>query len=421
MPFQSEKQRRYMHANLPDIAKRWERDYSNGGITNLGGRMGYNKGSPLIIWGKPVGEQWDTLNEDQKKYIRENFPDQVPKEAAQGGLIPAHEAGIYGLAEGGQLVKSGPGRPGYNGEYDPGGWSAPSSTGGNGGGYDYEGEAYGTPDTIADLTEDYDEPDRAHEIQTQRDIKKGIKELKSRDQYDTRLTGEQKKQVNAELAAYYGDKPGTKYDLADWGADKAWGQKKSGIWGMLGKGILTFATAGAGAGLFGKDIAKAASLYNKYKQGKRIKTAWDEGKFKIAKKEFDISNLKNKLKSADQKLIAALPKGHPERIQKEGLKKETPDDVHERENGQIQETKPTITMDVEAVNDANAEKTRLLRKYQEMEWAAYRAQLEQQEMEAKKQAWLRQLRQTYMSAQGGRVPQGYNTGGLSNLFKLKNV
>ena len=67
MPFQSEKQRRYMHANLPDIAKRWERDYSNGGITNLGGRMGYNKGSPLIIWGKPVGEQWDTLNEDQKK------------------------------------------------------------------------------------------------------------------------------------------------------------------------------------------------------------------------------------------------------------------------------------------------------------------------------------------------------------------
>mgnify|MGYP007051344747 len=23
MPFQSEKQRRYMHANLPEIAKRW--------------------------------------------------------------------------------------------------------------------------------------------------------------------------------------------------------------------------------------------------------------------------------------------------------------------------------------------------------------------------------------------------------------
>jgi len=35
MPFQSEKQRRYMHANLPRIAKRWERDYANGGITRI--------------------------------------------------------------------------------------------------------------------------------------------------------------------------------------------------------------------------------------------------------------------------------------------------------------------------------------------------------------------------------------------------
>ena len=32
MPFQSEKQRRYLHANHPEIAKRWERDYANGGI-----------------------------------------------------------------------------------------------------------------------------------------------------------------------------------------------------------------------------------------------------------------------------------------------------------------------------------------------------------------------------------------------------
>ena len=35
MPFQSEKQRRYMHANLPEIAKRWERDYANGGILDI--------------------------------------------------------------------------------------------------------------------------------------------------------------------------------------------------------------------------------------------------------------------------------------------------------------------------------------------------------------------------------------------------
>ena len=132
MPFQSEKQRRYMHANLPDIANRWEAKYGLGGIAELnqelnslpayylpknqGGRIGYEGG--LKVWGKPVKEQWDNLNEDQKKYIRENFPDQVPEEAAQGGLIPAHEAGIYGLAEGGQLVKPGPGRPGYGGPHE---------------------------------------------------------------------------------------------------------------------------------------------------------------------------------------------------------------------------------------------------------------------------------------------------------------
>ena len=88
MPFQSEKQRRYMHANLPDIAKRWERDYSNGGIAELN----------------------QELNSLPEYYM--------PFPAAQGGLIPAHEAGIYGLEDGGQLVKPGPGRPGYNGQGD---------------------------------------------------------------------------------------------------------------------------------------------------------------------------------------------------------------------------------------------------------------------------------------------------------------
>ena len=42
MPFQSEKQRRYLHANHPEIAKRWERDYAGGGITRLGYRFGGN-------------------------------------------------------------------------------------------------------------------------------------------------------------------------------------------------------------------------------------------------------------------------------------------------------------------------------------------------------------------------------------------
>jgi len=36
MPFQSEKQRRYMHANHPTIAKRWEIKYNEGGSVYIG-------------------------------------------------------------------------------------------------------------------------------------------------------------------------------------------------------------------------------------------------------------------------------------------------------------------------------------------------------------------------------------------------
>ena len=39
---------------------------------------------------------------------------------------------------------------------------------------------------------------------------------------------------------------------------------------------------------------------------------------------------------------------------------------------------------------------------------------------SKQMAYWRMMMQPYMSAQGGRVPAGYNTGGLSNLFRLKN-
>ena len=46
MPFQSEKQRRFLHANHPEIAKRWEKEYANGGISNhFRRRVGLKKGS----------------------------------------------------------------------------------------------------------------------------------------------------------------------------------------------------------------------------------------------------------------------------------------------------------------------------------------------------------------------------------------
>jgi len=93
----------------------------------------------------------------------------------------------------------------------------------------------------ADSDDEYETPDRKHEKLTQNEINEAIKDLKKTDQYDTTLTKEQKKQVNTELAAYYGDKPGTKYDLSDFGADKAWGQKKSGLGTILKAGATALA------------------------------------------------------------------------------------------------------------------------------------------------------------------------------------
>ena len=131
-------------------------------------------------------------------------------------------------------------------------------------------------------------------------------------------------------------------------------------------------------------------------------------------------NEKMKTRNAEQDLYESFADtpNHPERIALQAeleIGKKTPTDVPERD-GATQETNIKIE-NIEEVNDA---KTQLLRKYQEMNEASRLAWLRQQEMEAKRQAYLRNFRRMYMSAQGGRVPGGYNTGGLSNLFRLKN-
>ena len=79
MPFQSEKQRRYLHANHPEIANRWEAKYGLGGIAELNSQ----------------------LNSLPEYYLPKNH----------GGMVPSHEAGIYGLEEGGRtgLQWGGPG------------------------------------------------------------------------------------------------------------------------------------------------------------------------------------------------------------------------------------------------------------------------------------------------------------------------
>ncbi len=47
MPFKSEKQRRYMHANLPKIAQRWEKKYTKGGRIKVNSIL--NEGSSFVL------------------------------------------------------------------------------------------------------------------------------------------------------------------------------------------------------------------------------------------------------------------------------------------------------------------------------------------------------------------------------------
>tara|TARA_R100001530_G_scaffold43220_1_gene32894 strand:- start:319 stop:486 length:168 start_codon:yes stop_codon:yes gene_type:complete len=35
VPFKSEKQRKYLHANHPEIAQRWEKKYEKGGVVRI--------------------------------------------------------------------------------------------------------------------------------------------------------------------------------------------------------------------------------------------------------------------------------------------------------------------------------------------------------------------------------------------------
>jgi len=76
MPFQSENQRRYMHANLPEIAQRWEKDYAGGGITRLGLANGnfINMGAvandmdPLV----QLSRNWQSDNSFQAPFLNTN-------------------------------------------------------------------------------------------------------------------------------------------------------------------------------------------------------------------------------------------------------------------------------------------------------------------------------------------------------------
>ena len=60
MPFKSKKQRRWMHANEPEMAKRWEKEYQQGGY--LDGASHADGGIPIEAEGGEFIISKDSVN-----------------------------------------------------------------------------------------------------------------------------------------------------------------------------------------------------------------------------------------------------------------------------------------------------------------------------------------------------------------------
>ena len=491
MPFQSEKQRRYMHANLPDIAKRWERDYSNGGIAELnaelnslpeyylpypaaqGGRIGFDSGSNGITLGSDkynitfepgasgslssldLGEGYNVdeknidygvnttanigpveIGMDYRKFLDkynvtedgktvekdttrdrdiaymlglnlEDFYAKIDSDRDfknlyltlryefKGGGTPAHEAGIYGLADGGQLVQPGPGRPGYNGQGD----YTPDRSSDRGPRDDPD--RFGPTTETKTTTTGDGSTDRIVDI-AERNRRQDLRDIITRgeeEKYDNPLDkwnpettqGTIKRRTFLEKQA-----------LDNWNAVKdtanTWAKKKAG------KAVFDhFLLGGATFGL--SDVI--GGLVQGFKTNK-------------AKQEF-IDVIKGSI-AEYQKLGFAEHSPHKDTLIQDLNQQlldltQTRDRPDEDTGGDgITEVASIKYENIEGVNEDQAER------------ASTEANTILQDVRnAKRDAYLAAFRQKYlmgptaMAAGGGRVPGGYNTGGLSNLFRLKNV
>jgi hypothetical protein len=119
-----------------------------------------------------------------------------------------------------------------------------------------------------------------------------------------------------------------------------------------------------------------------------------------------------KAHNAKVDLYNSLPDGHPEKISLSvelQIGKKPPTAVGDGDGD-----KGPIDITYENIEETNNQKEMI---------AASKRQYDMTygtEDRSKQMAYWQSLMAPYMSAKGGRVPGGYNTGGLSNLFRLKN-
>jgi hypothetical protein len=366
----------------------------------------------------------EMIREYEEYLFRQKHGPQDRPNVAQGGLIPAHQAGIYGLAEGGRI--------GFN----AGSMLVAPTTDGSRPGYAYddvEDMGFGDgPDmgsnssSNSDVGDDGGVPDYESGPPTGGDSG-GVPDFESGSAENTWATmspemAEKSKAETERVLGDHGDPMGNPEEQAKYAryvkhtVKKA--PPKSSIGKTIGKGLLTLASFG----LLGPAAAKMASYY---KTGKTLHGFATKGTGKIGMFDVDFNNktvgmlgrnvnLSNLINTKTGSTIDKDPSGLG--YGKDLVKKPVID--HNDNNDNNDNNGPIIT-DGQTNIQTEGQKIALRRK-QEQEWASYLAQLRQEELNRKKQAYLKNYRQSYMSAKGGRVP-GYNTGGLSNLFKLKTA
>ena len=452
MPFQSEQQRKYLWANEPAIAKRWEKypkGYNTGGVSHLfrskEDRVGFNAGSwrgnPGTDSRKEVRDAWKAFLEYRKnrgtKTWQQYMPIWIGANLAHGGYVRPEDSGVLGLAEGGKIIEGQPhnlayitpgeaktlqnlggkkvmtkeGIPAYP-EWDVGQGTTKES---------YEAGRTGDHRTRDDSNQQDHRP-------TMRDVAGPVVQPTKKDPItDDKGDDAREKYISEQYTSPEALEAKKRRELRNLvnrqeeeKEDYVAPPKKKSLLGALATAIAWYTGLAPLLGLkvpavvqtLGTGFKMKSQLeYGLKKYNKQFGTNYNLDEF-IAK---TTDRLKKEHAERQEKmaLYKSLPDGHPEKIAL-SIELEIGKKPEHLGDGDGDGDNIDITYEnIEETNDLK-EKVRASKETMDFLYAP------EKEDRSKQMAYWQSLMAPYMSAQGGRVPQGYNTGGLSNLFRLKN-
>ena len=378
MPFQSEKQRRFLHANHPEIAKRWEKEYSHGGILDI------NESEEIIS---------DDGNDIELTDYNAAFDDPNDLSTGVKTLFKAKDGGRIGLYQGG-----GPHAGGY------GTTSSSSNTGG--GGHVHPGIAsqYSAPSTTTtSSTDDGGMGAKETYIETQR-YPKRYKTVETRVPHTDEI-------VTTQIRDYY-DPQGHQKRAPKNEKEKST-LDKIAFW----TGLITF-----GAPILGIKVPgaiKVADTVLGYRS--KIDTALKYAqKIGLLDDKYTVDELfeneveKAKIRKAKLDEYNSLPAGHPEKI---ALEVELEIGMKDEWDGADDQPKPPqiqpITEEIQEYEDIAA---RALSPFDMKARQTLNAQLQNQ-WEQERLAKAAEYEAAGLLADN---PIVLNKGGLANLFRVKN-